>query len=156
MHLLLPFLLLLLASLVSAQTPTGPYKAIPFPSDYIGRCTKPKDMVNNTTPDAPLVEDCMHLLQNIAKGGRWTTRHNRRREIARYGSCHFGVKKRSKFTLDFMYLTYSVEMEDVRYAILESIKEFGSEDGHVAAEGKFACLGPQLIETLFDVDWYIY
>lgn len=160
---------ILLASLASAQQNTTGNASHPSPSttydvgsthfwhgeEMYGTCGRLWYTKNQTTENSPLVQDCLQLLHNIGKGGRWTTHTRATRELARYNTCHFSIKDVSSASA---YFTFYVEMADIRHAIMSSIKQFSSGE-RVAAQGRFRCRGWAWLETAYhrwDVLWKIY
>ncbi|TPX08096.1 uncharacterized protein E0L32_010163 [Thyridium curvatum] len=95
---------------------------------------------NQSSDASPSVSDCLQIIKNIEGDGttEWTTQvvGKRQREIAKYGSCQFGVEA----TEVNGNVEFYVGGQDVIDIINESIKRFGGS-GKVGAKGDMKCNG---------------
>ena len=95
---------------------------------------------NQSSGASPLVEDCLQIIRNIEGDGstEWTTQvvGKNQREIAKSGSCHFGVEA-TKVNGNG---NFRVGGQDVIDIINEAIAQFGG-DGRVGAKGDMQCNG---------------
>ena len=107
---------------------------------------------NQSSGASPKVEDCLAIIRNIEGDGStdWTTQvvGKNQREIAKAGSCHFGVEA----TKVNGNVNFKVGGQDVIDIINEAIKQFGG-DGRVGAKGNMQCNGNIKGQ---DVKWGIY
>ncbi|KAF9037503.1 putative necrosis-inducing factor-domain-containing protein [Panaeolus papilionaceus] len=88
---------------------------------------------NRWRATAPLVSDCQTLANNIRGDGDWTqTTASGQRQIASFGTCHFGVEGNNSDGF------YRVGNEDVMDLIHDSISKF-QKNGRVAARGTMPC-----------------
>ncbi|KAF9037505.1 Ecp2 effector protein, partial [Panaeolus papilionaceus] len=105
---------------------------------------------NQWRASAPLVSDCQTLANNIRGDGDWTqSTVSGQRQIASFGSCHFGVEGADGVTL----ASYRVGNEDVMDIIHDSITKF-QRDGRVAAKGVMPC--DNIATGSVSVLWGIY
>ncbi|KAF9037504.1 putative necrosis-inducing factor-domain-containing protein [Panaeolus papilionaceus] len=103
---------------------------------------------NQWRASAPLVSDCRTLASNIRGDGDWTqTTAGGQREIASFGTCHFGVEGHNSDG------TYRVGNDDVRDLIHGSIDQF-AKHGRVAAKGVMPC--DNIVTGSVSVLWGIY
>ncbi|EKV10555.1 glycoside hydrolase family 18 protein [Penicillium digitatum] len=92
---------------------------------------------DETSSASPKVSDCQTIIKNIqGTNGEWTTGIGHQREIAKFGSCQFGVQNVG-VTGDVTYYTGS---QDIVNIINEAISRYAS-DGLVGAAGYMECSG---------------
>ncbi|KAK8074334.1 chitinase [Apiospora phragmitis] len=107
---------------------------------------------NQSSGASPKVEDCLQIVRNIEGDGStdWTTQvvGKNQREIAKSGSCHFGVEA----TKVNGNVNFVVGGQDVIDIINEAVKQFGG-DGRVGAKGNMDCNGNTKQQA---VKWGIY
>ncbi|PPR08227.1 hypothetical protein CVT24_001242 [Panaeolus cyanescens] len=104
---------------------------------------------NRWRASAPLVNDCRILASNIAGDGDWTqSTASGQRQIASFGTCHFGVEG-----AETLLVSYRVGNQDVIDLINDSINRF-QQDGRVAARGVMPC--DQITPGTVRILWGIY
>ncbi|OJZ85163.1 hypothetical protein ASPFODRAFT_61841 [Aspergillus luchuensis CBS 106.47] len=104
---------------------------------------------DETSSASPNVSDCQTIVKNIqATSRKWTTGIGHQRDIAKSGSCHFGVQNVG-VTGD---VTYHTGSQDIVTIINEAISKYAS-DGLVGAKGYMECGGDAGNQK---VEWGIY
>ena len=107
---------------------------------------------NQSSDASPNVKDCRAIIENIKGNGDtdWTTQvaGKKQREIAKAGSCSFGVEA----TEVHGNINFKVGGQDVIDIINEAIKRFGGS-GKVGAKGNMKCNGNIKSQP---VKWGIY
>lgn len=117
--------------------------------DHCGQST----FVDQTSSASPKIDDCRKIIHNIEGNGgtEWTTQvvGKKQREIAKSGSCSFGVEA----TKVDSNVHFKVGGQDVIDLINSAINKFGNKDGRVGAKGDMKCTGNIKKQ---DVKWGIY
>ncbi|GCB21695.1 killer toxin subunits alpha/beta [Aspergillus awamori] len=104
---------------------------------------------DETSSASPKVSDCQTIVKNIqGTGGEWTTGIGHQRDIAKFGSCHFGVQNVG-VTGD---VTYHTGSQDIVTIINEAISKYAS-NGLVGAKGYMECGGDAGSQK---VEWGLY
>ncbi|KAL5087858.1 hypothetical protein Trisim1_007509 [Trichoderma cf. simile WF8] len=105
--------------------------------------------VDQTSSASPTVSDCQTIIKNIqGTSGSWNTGIGSQRDIASFGSCHFGVDN-SGVTGD---VTYQTGSQDIVNIITQSIALYGG-GGQVGAKGYMECAGDAGSQY---VEWGLY
>ncbi|GKZ37253.1 hypothetical protein AbraIFM66950_008710 [Aspergillus brasiliensis] len=104
---------------------------------------------DETSSASPKVSDCQTIVKNIqATNGEWTTGIGHQRDIAKFGSCNFGVQNVG-VTGD---VTYHTGSQDIVTIINEAISKYAS-NGLVGAKGYMECSGDAGSQK---VEWGLY
>jgi hypothetical protein len=110
----------------------------------------PSSFANQTSDASPLVDDCIHLANNIIGDGTWTSNPLGHRQLAKYGTCVFGVEGGDG---TIIIQAYKVGNEDIRDLIFDSINKFQS-DGKVGSKGRMDC--DAVLGLRIPVEWGLY
>jgi hypothetical protein len=102
---------------------------------------------------SPSVDDCKQIIRNIEEDAStdWTHGITGQREIAKHGSCAFGIKRVGGTG---GAVQFRVGGQDVIDIINEAIKQFASDD-RVGAKGVMSCSGTTA-STKVNVEWGLY
>ncbi|PYH70942.1 chitinase [Aspergillus vadensis CBS 113365] len=104
---------------------------------------------DETSFASPKVSDCQTIVKDLqGKSRKWTTGIGHQHDIAKSGSCHFGVQNVG-VTGD---VTYHTGSQDIVTIINEAISKYAS-DGLVGAKGYMECGGDAGNQK---VEWGIY
>ncbi|PWY76008.1 glycoside hydrolase family 18 protein [Aspergillus sclerotioniger CBS 115572] len=104
---------------------------------------------DETSSASPKVSDCQTIIKNIqGTNGEWTTGIDHQRDIAKFGTCNFGVQNVG-VTGD---VTYHTGSQDIVNIITEAISMYAS-NGLVGAKGYMKCDGNTGSQK---VEWGLY
>jgi hypothetical protein len=108
---------------------------------------------NQGSDASPLVGDCKQIIRNIEEDAStdWTHGITGQREILKFGSCAFGIKRTGGTG---GAVQFRVGGQDVIDVINDAIKQFAS-DGKIGAKGVMSCSGTT-VNTKVNVEWGIY
>ena len=108
---------------------------------------------NQGSDASPLVDDCKQIIRNIEEDAStdWTHGITGQREILKFGSCAFGIKRTGGTG---GAVQFRVGGQDVIDVINDAIKQFAS-DGKIGAKGVMSCSGTT-VNTKVNVEWGIY
>ncbi len=116
-------------------------------SDKINECGE-STFENWNSEASPKIEDCRHVVANIAGGGRWEVEAfvGQQHQLLQWGTCAFGVRGGSGDT--FFY----IGNEDIIDIFHTAIEMFGF-NGIIGAKGRMRCKAAALPPL---VEWGIY
>jgi len=100
----------------------------------------PSSFENHTTGASPLVADCQQLARNLAGGGTFQIESGSQWELARYGSCHFGIQS-SCYRPDKCIawgIIVKIGNQDIIDCINTAITKYTWE-GRVGSQGHMTC-----------------
>ncbi|KAK4178077.1 RF2-like protein [Triangularia setosa] len=101
---------------------------------------------NRGSGASPFVSDCEQIIRNLSGSGTWALNFQPHYEIAKYGSCRFGIEWGQLHRG-----TVLVGTDDVKDLIRDSINKFRRGDGRVGSRGIMPC-GPQELAVV----WGLY